>query len=620
MNRVFFWSEASTPETMSQLLRTLSVYEPRLKMENGDCELRFRSLPPGELEVELQDDIAVIGAGDIATAARGIGLALAGLCAKEVLPFRKLGVMLDCSRNKVFTVSYLKKYLASLAMSGYNTVMLYLEDTYCLSREPFFGYMRGGYSLNELRELDAFSKTLGIELIACIQTLGHLAQYLRWQFAAEKVTDTATVLLVDAPETYELIERMLAFWREALSSRRIHIGMDETHDLGRGRFLDRHGYERNFDIFNRHLRKVNDLCRKYGFEMPTIWSDMYFRMGDPENDYYGDALIPPDVQRAIPENIQLCYWDYYHDEPHFYEHYIDRHRQLSSTPLMVASGIWTWNKFWYDHNFTWRNAAPCIEACRKKKVEELIFTMWGDDGAFCLYNSALAGTVYTANLAWGEEDPDWSVKLYHAVTHENYDRCIALSRIESEGAITPEFYYYFPSAQLWDDPLLAIYCKGVSKLDPRYPERMLVLFREIQTAYPSRSDDSIELQVIMALIAFLERKMRFRLSLELAWKEKDRALLQSLSEKILPEMVALLDEFDRLYRIAWLECAKPFGLEVIQIRNAGQRARLLECGKRLADYLNGKIKEIPELDSGLEIAPVGYSRPSYRYIAAGGII
>lgn len=36
---------------------------------------------------------------------------------------------------------------------GYNFVMLYTEDTYCLNDELFFGYMRGGYTLAELQDL-----------------------------------------------------------------------------------------------------------------------------------------------------------------------------------------------------------------------------------------------------------------------------------------------------------------------------------------------------------------------------------------------------------------------------------------------------------------------------------
>ena len=44
----------------------------------------------------------------------------------------------------------------------------------------------------------------------------------------------------------ELDEKTISRWRRACGTKRIHIGMDETHDLGRGRYLDRHGYRHGF--------------------------------------------------------------------------------------------------------------------------------------------------------------------------------------------------------------------------------------------------------------------------------------------------------------------------------------------------------------------------------------
>ncbi|MDD5697108.1 MAG: hypothetical protein PHH77_00675 [Victivallaceae bacterium] len=71
--------------------------------------------------------------------------------------------------------------------------------------------------------------------------------------------------------------------------------MDETHDLDRGRFLDLYGYERGFDIFNCHFAQVEKMCEKYRLRA-MIWSDRYFRMGNPEQNYYDlKTKIPPEV-------------------------------------------------------------------------------------------------------------------------------------------------------------------------------------------------------------------------------------------------------------------------------------------------------------------------------------
>ena len=61
------------------------------------------------------------------------------------------GVMIDMSRNAVMSVDGLKRFLPLLKKMGYNCVMLYTEDTYEIEGQPFFGYKRGKYTIEELR-------------------------------------------------------------------------------------------------------------------------------------------------------------------------------------------------------------------------------------------------------------------------------------------------------------------------------------------------------------------------------------------------------------------------------------------------------------------------------------
>ena len=88
---------------------------------------------------------------------------------------KMLGAMVDCSRNAVMNVPTVKKFAKLIRSMGYNTLMLYTEDTYEVDNQPAFGYQRGRYSQEELRELDQYCLSIGIELIPCIQTLAHLA-------------------------------------------------------------------------------------------------------------------------------------------------------------------------------------------------------------------------------------------------------------------------------------------------------------------------------------------------------------------------------------------------------------------------------------------------------------
>lgn len=90
------------------------------------------------------------------------------------------GIMLDCSRNAVMKPEKVKEFAKLISDMGYNMLQLYTEDTYEITDEPFFGYMRGRYSKQELKDIDIYCQSIGIELIPCIQTLAHLGQLWQW--------------------------------------------------------------------------------------------------------------------------------------------------------------------------------------------------------------------------------------------------------------------------------------------------------------------------------------------------------------------------------------------------------------------------------------------------------
>ena len=190
--------------------------------------------------------------------------------------FERLGVMIDCSRNAVPNKEGLKRFLDAVSQMGYNTVMLYTEDTYEVENEPYFGYRRGRYSFEELREIDAYAVSLGIEMIPFIQTLAHLNQLTRWRAYRHKIFDIDDILLIDEPRTYELLENIFSSLSKTFSSRRVHLGMDEAHRVGLGKYLDLHGYTDRYALLMKHLNRVCEIAKKYGFEL-MIWSDMFFR-------------------------------------------------------------------------------------------------------------------------------------------------------------------------------------------------------------------------------------------------------------------------------------------------------------------------------------------------------
>ena len=158
---------------------------------------------------------------------------------------------------------------------------LYTADTYEIEGHPYFGYMRGRYSAEEIRDIDNYCSVRGIELVPCIQTLAHLNGIARWK-EYEPIIDCNDILLVGDERTYELIESMFKAVTSMFSSKRIHIGMDEAWMLGAGKYLRKNGYKEQKDIMKEHLMRVLEIAKRYGLE-PMMWSDMFFQMSIGEN-------------------------------------------------------------------------------------------------------------------------------------------------------------------------------------------------------------------------------------------------------------------------------------------------------------------------------------------------
>jgi len=589
------WNPRQVPAPLRPMLRALEGHYPVTRGGKEGLALAFTPVTDGnDCNIGISAGIATIRYGTPAQAGRALGALLAGLVSErtpyaETTPFETLGIMLDCSRNAVMKVEHIEKWLRQLVLLGYNMVMLYTEDTYALPAEPYFGYQRGAYTAAELKRIDHYAAKLGIEVVPCIQTLGHLEKILR-HGAYSQVRDTSTVLMVGEQETYTLIEKMVLHWKSVCRTTRIHVGMDETHDLGRGRYLDKYGYRRGFDLFNEHLAKVVEICRKHGLQ-PIIWSDMYFRLGNERMSYYEPStVIPGDVARKIPEAAQLVYWDYYHEDKAFYLDWIARHRALGKEPL-VGSGIWTWNKYWYDHRITEKNAGACIEACYESRVKELFFTMWGDNGAYCDHDSAFAGMAYCADKAYGQAAPQ-AVQLekrFGAVCGGSYAAHLLAADLNGGGDLV--------APNMWEDPVFETYFRTACKDDPARmaaaAQGFARLAGKLRKHAACRETGDFAYAYAMAQ-AFAER---YRLAADLlgSYRRKDRKGLQAVKRRMGKVRAAVLAA-EEAFRTMWMTHNKPEGLETIQARYGMLQARYRELERRIDEYLRGEVDRIAELD------------------------
>ena len=179
------------------------------------------------------------------------------------------------------------------------------------------------------------------------------------------------------------------------------------------------------------------------------------------------------------------------------------------------------------------------------------------------------------------------------------------------------------SAILWDDPLQGLYYSSLTgdnntEVIPLIIERLTMLADVVKAS--TKFETALHLQIVEALYRLLSAKLQFRTKLIEAYDSGDKAALKEIAEAAIPCIIAMHDKFAELYRKDWLTNCKPFGFEVMQIRNAGVRARYEETARLINEYLAGEINEIAELKCREHFSDTFWYGGGYRQVCSASTI
>ena len=507
---------------------------------------------------------------------------------------RYLGAMIDCSRNAVMHVTAVKGLLDKLALMGYNTFMLYTEDTFEVNNEPMFGYLRGRYSKAELKEIDEYAYKLGIEVIPCIQTLAHYDRLFQWP-VYQKIHDMRDVLLADNERTDELLENLFSTCEECFRSRTIHITMDEAHWLGLGKYLTQNGYHDRFEIFTRHLTKVCAMAEKHGFK-PMMASDMFFRLIY-DGEYYGSGReVPQWVRDKIPENVDMVYWDYYHIGKATYNDYIQQHKALNR-PIWFYGGAWKWIGFHAGTERTFLRTKPALQACAENGIDNIILSLWGDNGNETPIYAVLPCLVYAAECAKGNYDIEHSKKKFKELFDEEWDDFILFDMLLPNPK-AKEKYENGSKNMLYCDCFLGKFDSGVFG-DGRECRDFKAYIKRFAKAKKRSKNFAYLFEMYENFCKVMSVKYDLSYRTRKAYQEKDEATLKSLLVDY-KKCIKNVEVFLETFRKAWYHDNKPHGFDVQDIRLGGLLQRLKSCLARLTAYVNGEIDVIEELEEKMQ--------------------
>lgn len=501
------------------------------------------------------------------------------------------GAMLDCSRNGVIKVNKVKEYIDILAKFGYNALELYTEDTFEIDGEPYFGYMRGGYTKTQLKELDLYAKSKGIELIPCVQTLAHLNSIFKWHVYND-LHDTRDILLVDEEKTYALIEKIISTARECFSSKKIHIGMDEASLVGFGKYFKKHGFKNRYDLLRGHLQKVIDIAKKYDFS-PCMWSDMFFNMASNNyslNDY---TDVPSEIKNAIPNGVDLIYWNYYDDKDTSYSKMLKTHKKLNDD-CWFAGASWSWSSFAPFNNWSMKHLSSSLKACRKTGVNNVLICVWGDDGQECSHFAVLSSLYYAIRVYQGENSIAKIKKEFYEITGESFNAFLDLDLPNCIGDNVHRKKPFFPSKYGFYSDLLNNF------FDLYTPDGSGELYKKYALRLKRHARNSKNYAYLFEcearLCDFLSVKFELGKRLRLAYKEKDFEKLKAVYNDVKKAEIKL-DKFEAALKARWDEECNPHGYDVLDIRIGALKQRLKTAKTKIKDYIDKKVLNVYELES-----------------------
>ena len=462
------------------------------------------------------------------------------------LPVR--AVMLDVSRDKVPTMQTLHDLIDRLASWKVNQVQLYTEHTFAYRNHTDVHGAASPLTADEILDLDAFCRDRYIELVPNQNCLGHMNRWLvhdgyrALAIAPDGFVDPyglghpAMTLDPAQPGSLTLIRELLAELLPLFSSRRVHIGLDETWELPRERLGE------YFDWIAT-LRALPELSDRE----VIIWGDMFS----------GDA----ELVGHVPEGVTVCEWGYDAGYP-----FDERTALLAAAriPFWVAPGTSSWLSIGGRVTNAIENCRDAAKAALAHGAAGFLNTDWGDRGHLQQLPISEPGLAYGAAVSWcfdTNADIDLEAALsVHAFDDPTGDLASALIAIgDAHRELTPQvpnhsilvLHLYFPQVRVGHG-----LTRGITAEELDAVERRLATARvAVDRARPRRSDAAQladELHWTIDVMALLADDARARIAGD--------GSLGSVSEAQRREFADRVDTIIDRHHALWLARNRPGGL------------------------------------------------------------
>ncbi len=175
---------------------------------------------------------------------------------------RYRGIDDDLSRGPFPTLEFQKHQIRVFASFKINIYSPYFEHTLLYPDHPLAAPPGGALTPAEAAELVAYARQYHVTIIPEQEAFGHLHHVLKWElYQDEAETPHGYVLAPGQPGTLPLIKDWFTQIAQEFPSPFIHIGADETFDLGVGRTKEAVAQQGYGPVYVDFLKQIHDCAR-----------------------------------------------------------------------------------------------------------------------------------------------------------------------------------------------------------------------------------------------------------------------------------------------------------------------------------------------------------------------
>ena len=313
------------------------------------------------------------------------------------------GLSDDWSRGPLPNMDFLKREIRTLAAYKLNIFSPYFEHTFAYASSPVAAFPGGSFTPDEARELVDYAAKYHITVIPEQEAFGHLHHVLKFeQFSPLGETPHGSVLAPGDAATLPVIGGWFAELAKVFPAPYVHIGADETFDLGLGKTRDQVKQQGLGAVYLDFLKKIHTTLEPNHKQL-LFWGDI--------------AVGSPDLVGTLPKDMIAVAWEY-DAKPDFTSLIVPFTK--AGLEIWVAPGVNNWSRLYPNNNEALGNIRAFVRDGQKLGAKGMLNTVWNDDGEG-IFDQNWFGVLFGAAASWqpGESSEDAFTASYGLAFHRD---------------------------------------------------------------------------------------------------------------------------------------------------------------------------------------------------------